>query len=111
MLTDGVLLGIFRLLLVLQVALFALLEDAELTWLRITQFGVAGNAQAWSAIVGILRIGFVTTYLVALFISVRSWKFLGVESLPGRLAHLGMTATWPIAIWLGYGVMFGYSAS
>jgi hypothetical protein len=103
--------NLFRLLLVLQIALFVLLEHAGLTWLRITEFGERGDPKAWGAVVGVLNIGLATAYLAALFISARSRKLLGIESLTKRLAHLGMTVAWPVLIGLVYGALFGYPAS
>ncbi|KQV44636.1 MULTISPECIES: hypothetical protein [unclassified Duganella] len=101
----------FRLLLALQFAILVLLEHAGLTRLRITEFGARGNPDTWDVLVAVLNIGFAVTYLAAVFISARSTKFFGIEAWPSRLAHLGMTLTCPVAVWLAYGVLFGYPAS
>ncbi|WP_154668013.1 hypothetical protein [Pseudoduganella violaceinigra] len=98
-------------LLFLQMVIFGLLEHAGLAWLRITEFGASGDPGTWGAIVVALNIGFALTYLAALVISSRSRTLLDIAPLRDRLAHLGMTLGWPVAIWFAYGFLFGYSAS
>lgn len=103
--------NLFRVLLFLQIVIFSLLEYGGLKRLRITEFGESGDLETWNTIVGLLNIGFSITYLAAVFISARSRQLLGIKPWPRRFVHLGMAITWPMVIWLIYGVLFSYPAS
>jgi hypothetical protein len=102
---------LFWLLLFLEALSFIFLDHAALTLLRIGEFGAKDNSEMWQVAKLMAEFALCITYLAGVVIALRSRKLLQIHSMPERFLCLALATSWPVIIFVTYGVLVGYAAS